>query len=89
MDIPEPKPMGEYTFYVVCDPNWGEPIPLMSTLSDSEGTAIDKACMTDERGANIYSGAVLVRTPQIAGSWDSLKRYGYTVRKVQMTEVAA
>lgn len=76
-----------YEAYCAFDPNWGDPIPLISTIGHTEVDAMRKAERTDECNAALYSGYSDHVTPAIAGSWEKLASYGYTVRKIGIMEI--
>ena len=71
--------------FAVADPNWGEgQVVLTSTIAEAPEQAIEKALLTDERGASLYSGASLMWTPPHKGSWLSMQRHGYRIVKIDI-----
>lgn len=71
--------------WCVFDPNWAEgAIPLVTTIGHSRAEAINRAIITDERGAQLYSGASTHTIPPRPGSWEQMASYGYRVREVKI-----
>ncbi len=78
------KPLPAQNFYAVVCPNWGEPYVMVSTISEKEDAAIDKAIVDPEHG--LWSGASFHCVPMIRGKWQNMISQGYTVRKITITE---
>ncbi len=68
--------------FAVIDPHWGEPEPILSTVSDTAEGAIEKALMDPDH--QNWSGAALHVTPPRPGKWSSLQAQGYTVREIEV-----
>jgi hypothetical protein len=71
--------------WALIDPNWGEPVPVLETIRDTEAEAIKAAITTSARGVSLYSGAALHCVPQVKGSIEALNKQGYRVGKVTIT----
>jgi hypothetical protein len=73
------------SMWACIDPNWGgDPVVLLSTIRETEEETWKAACMTDERGTNLYSGASLAQTPQIPGTRGWLAYHKYEVKQVEV-----
>lgn len=68
--------------WAVIDPNWGEPKPVISTLSDSEDGA--KAMAVNVEELAVYSGAVFSTIPPKPGDWKKLREHGFDVGRVRV-----
>lgn len=74
----------QHEIWCVFDSNWPEPTALVTTFANTEQEAIAKACLTDERGASLYSGAALSCVPPKPGTWENLTKHGYRVYEVSV-----
>jgi hypothetical protein len=83
------KPEASRSAWAVFDPNWGEPVPLLSTIRASEAEAIDAALLTNERGASLYHGGSTLCAPPVKGLWENMQKHGYTVRRVALSPEAS
>lgn len=73
------------THFAVADSNGGEGmIVLTSTIAATPFGAVNKALLTDERGANIYSGASLASIPPIPGNWADMQSFGYQLVEIEI-----
>lgn len=71
--------------FAVADPNWGEgQVVLTSTIAESPEQAIGKAILTDERCANMYSGASMICVPPMPGNWLRMQGFGYRIVKIDI-----
>lgn len=70
--------------YALIDPNWGEPIPVLGTIRDSEEMAWAAAVSPKaDPNCRLYSGASEYPLPYgTPGHVDTLKRHGFDVRPV-------
>lgn len=68
--------------YAVIDPNWGEPKPVVSTLSESEDGAKAMAVNVEELAP--YSGAVFSTVPPKPGNWKKMREYGFDAGPVRV-----
>ena len=68
--------------YAVFDPNWGDPVPLLTTIRATEAEAIEAALLCEENRTTLYSGASLVCIPPVKGSWERLLIFKYSVRRI-------
>jgi len=70
----------ETALWAVIDPNWGKPVAIPETLSDTPEGAIEKVLL-HERHA-LYSGASLHTVPPRPGKWIRLQEHGYRITRV-------
>ena len=71
--------------WALIDPNWGDPVPVLETIRETEAEAIAAAVTTSDRGVNLYSGAAFHCVPPVPGDIDRLKSFGFKVAKVTIT----
>jgi hypothetical protein len=71
--------------YAAIDPNWGEPVTLLSTIAETPAEAVAKAIFTDERGVQLYSDATFMTTPPRAGYWSRMYGHGYRIAEIEIT----
>jgi hypothetical protein len=72
------------SMWACIDPNWGDPVVLLSTIRETEEEAWKAACITKECSTDLYSGAALEQTPQIPGTKERLINFGYKVQQVEV-----
>ncbi|MFG6500198.1 hypothetical protein [Sulfitobacter sp. 1A15106] len=69
--------------FALIDPNWGAPVPIASTIRDTEEAAWVAACRCKE--AALYSGASQYPLPHgSAGTREALIGYGFCVAPVRI-----
>lgn len=73
--------------WAIIDPNWGEPVVLLSTIRATEDEAWAAACLSDERATNLYSGAHLHCVPQHPGTKERLMSNHYRASRVEVRMV--
>lgn len=73
-------PTGE--LWAVIDPGWGEPFPVLDTISTSPEESKRLGCISPH--ISLYSGASNHSVPPIPGEWKRLTESGYTVRRVSV-----
>jgi hypothetical protein len=67
--------------YACIDPNYGEPLLMADTISESPANAMKKACMS--KSCALYSGASHVTSPPLPGEWSNLQKQGYRIAEVR------
>jgi len=84
-DVSAPD-VGESVFALI-DPNWGEPVPVASTVRNTEAEAWDAAIRCEE--AALYSGASNHPYPQgTKGTREALEKHGWAVQPVALRALA-
>lgn len=75
-EVPDPK------VFAVIDPNWGDPQPILETISDTQNGARDLAANLKELSP--YSGAEFYVSGNKSGSWKKLESHGFSVSEIEI-----
>ncbi len=75
------------TAWALIDPHWGDPVPVIETIRETEEAAREAAITTQAAGVHLYSGAAFSYGLPIKGNWDRLASFGYRIAQVQITTV--
>lgn len=69
--------------FALIDPNWGEPLVVLTTIREAEEDAWDAACWCEE--FSLYSGASSYPLPGgTKGSRERLESHGFKVLPVNV-----
>ena len=68
--------------WAVIDPGWGDPFPVLGTISTSPGESKRLGCLSPD--ISLYSGASNHTVPPRPGDWDRLVAQGFTLKRIRI-----